>query len=139
MMKLVVNTHGKRDTNGIFKDCGARFLLGKGPKGIMATNIVSLLYITCKSSTEAKKIASFLLSKKLIACANVFPIASMYKWKGKLQNSKETVLIAKTKAGNYEKVKKTVSKMHSYETPCIMKLSAEANTPYYQWLMNEIK
>lgn len=105
----------------------------------MAINAISLVYITCKNNGEAKKIAKFLLSKKLIGCANMFPISSMYKWKGKRVNAKEIVLIAKTKPVNYEKIKKVVSKIHSYSVPCIMKIDAVANEPYYKWLMGEMK
>ena len=100
---------------------------------------IVLVYITNKNAAEAKKIAKALLRKKLIACANMFPITSMYKWKGKMTQSKEVVLIAKTKNGHYEEIKREVSKLHSYKVPCIMKLEAEANEPYYKWLMGEMK
>ncbi len=100
---------------------------------------ISLIYIICKNNAEAAKIAKALLSKKLIACANVFPIGSVYRWEGKIKNDKEVVLITKTKAQNYEKIKRAVSKIHSYEIPCIMKINAVANEPYYQWLMNELQ
>ena len=105
----------------------------------MAKNSITLVYITCKNNGEAKKIANALLNKKLIVCANVFPISSMYKWKGKTENTKEIVLIAKTKPMNYEKIKNAVSRMHSYSVPCVMKIDAVANEPYYKWLMGEMK
>ncbi len=106
---------------------------------LMTTNNVTLIYITCKNSNETKKIAKALIGENLIACANTFPITSMYKWKGKMENSKEIILIAKTKSMNYGKIKKIVSALHSYKTPCIMKISAVANEPYYKWLMGEMK
>ncbi len=105
----------------------------------MAANSIALVYITCKNAKEAKNIAKALLKKKLIACANMFPITSMYRWRGKIENSKEVVLIAKSKQENYEKIKREVAALHSYHVPCIMKIDAVANEPYYKWLMGEMK
>ena len=98
-----------------------------------------LIYITCKDKKEAAKIASYLLKKRLIACANIVPITSIYNWKKKLVNSKETLLLAKTKDSHYKTIVKEVQKMHSYKVPCILKLSAKANPLYQRWVDEEIK
>lgn len=88
---------------------------------------------------EAKKIISHLIEKKLISCANLFPVESYFRWKGKIDNSKEIVSICKTKKENWEKVKSEVKKLHSYETPCIIKLDAEANEDFASWVESETK
>lgn len=98
-----------------------------------------LVYITCKDEEEAVKISKHLLNKKLIACSNMHPIRSMYWWNGKIQDNKEFVIIAKTKEKNYEKIKEEVSKLHSYDVPCILKLNAEANESYDKWVDEEVK
>ncbi len=98
----------------------------------------TLLYIPTSSKREASKIAKHLLAKRLVACANVFPITSLYLWKGKIVNEKEVVLLLKTFAKNFTKVKKEVEKIHSYKTPAILKIPAEANEKYVKWLKNEI-
>ena len=95
---------------------------------------MTLIYITCKDKKEAEKISNHLLRKRLIACANIFPIKSMYWWKGKIENQKEVLVIAKTLEKNYEKIKKEVSKLHSYSVPCILKIDAEANESYGKWV-----
>jgi len=96
------------------------------------------VYITNPSEKEAKKIARHLLAKKLIACANIFPIKSMYQWKGKLADEKEFVLIAKTSSKNFEKVKKEVEKIHPYEIPCIARIPVSSNEKYFNWLKNQL-
>ncbi len=88
---------------------------------------------------EAKKVTSHLLQKKIIACANFFPITSSFWWKGKIDNSNEIVALLKTKKQNWEKVKSEIKKIHSYETPCIMKLDVEANKDYEDWIEDESK
>lgn len=97
------------------------------------------IYITNPSEKEAKRIAKHLLEKKLIACANIFPIKSMYRWKGKINYEKEFAMIAKTISKNFEKIKNEVEKMHPYKIPCIIKISVQANDPYSAWLRNSVK
>ena len=64
----------------------------------------------------------------------MFPIESMYWWKGKIEEESEIVILAKTKEKNYDKIKEEVSKLHSYDVPCILKLSSEANIDYENWV-----
>ena len=96
------------------------------------------VYITNPNEEEAKKIAKMLLDKKLIACANIFPINSLYNWQGKFCDEKEFVLIGKTIENKFIKIKDEVEKTHSYKCPCIIKLPIEVNEKYGEWLMGEI-
>ncbi len=98
-----------------------------------------IIYITHKNLKEAKKIVTHLLQKKLITCANFFPIKSSYWWKNKIENSNEIVTIIKTKKENWKKLKSEVKKIHPYETPCIIKFNVEANKDYELWINSEIK
>jgi periplasmic divalent cation tolerance protein len=56
-----------------------------------------------------------------------------------MQDEKEFVIIAKTTEKNYEKIKKEVSKIHSYDIPCIIKINAEANESYVKWVNEEVE
>jgi periplasmic divalent cation tolerance protein len=98
-----------------------------------------LVYITNPTEDEAKRIAKYLLDKKLIACANIFPIKSMYWWGDEVVSENEYVLILKTTEEKFEIVKNEVEKIHSYETPCIIKIKAEANEKYFKWLGDTVK
>ena len=98
-----------------------------------------IIYTTYPNIEEAKKITSHLLQKKIIACANFFPITSSFWWKGKIENSKETVALLKTKKENWEIVKSEIKKIHSYEVPCIIKMDVEANQDYEKWINEETK
>ena len=105
----------------------------------MKTGSLTLIYITNPSEAEAKKIAVHLLNNKLIACANLFPINSLYWWKGKIKDEKEIVLLAKTTEENFEKIKKEVESIHSYSIPCVLKIPAEANERYSGWVKGETR
>lgn len=98
-----------------------------------------MVYITCKDNAEARRIAKHLISKRLIACANIFPVKSMYRWKGKFVDGKEIVIIGKTLKSRFEKIKKEVKKMHSYDIPLIVMLEARANNDFEKWVWGEVK
>ncbi len=98
------------------------------------------IYITHPTKVEAKKVALYLLKKKLIACGNILgPIESIYPWKGKIANEKEFILIVKTLNKNFNKVVTEVEKIHPYTTPCIVKIPVSSNKKYFDWLISEIK
>ncbi len=86
---------------------------------------------------EARKVATHLLKRRLIACVNYFPITSAYWWNGKIENSREIVSLVKTKPEHWTKIKSAVKKIHPYTTPCIMKMNVTANKDYEQWIRKE--
>ena len=98
-----------------------------------------LIYITVSNEEEASKIAKYLLNKKIIACANTFPIRSIYKWNDKINDEVEFVLILKTLNKNFEKVKKEIEKIHSYDVPCIIKIPVSSNEKYFDWIRKEVR
>jgi periplasmic divalent cation tolerance protein len=97
-----------------------------------------LVYVTCRDRAEAERIAEHLLKKRLIACANMFPIESMYWWKGKITGDNEFAILGKTIEEKFPEIKKEVKKIHSYEVPCIIKWSAEADEGFLAWLTKEV-
>ena len=101
--------------------------------------ILSIVFLIYSLYVRKEKIAKILLKKRLIACANIFEIESFYWWQKKIERAKEFVLIGKTIEKNYKKIKKEVEKIHPYEIPCVLKIKAEANEKYLNWLEGEIK
>lgn len=95
------------------------------------------VYITNPTKREAEKIARHLLEKRLIACANIFPVESLYWWKRKIEKAKEFVLIGKTKEKNYRRIIKEVEKIYSYSIPCVAKFPVDFNEKYKKWLIRE--
>src|SRR3990167_5851436 len=94
---------------------------------------MALLYVISKDKKEAEKISMHLLRKRLIACANIFPIKSMYWWKMKIVKDSEVAVIAKTSSKNFRKLENEVKKLHSYTIPCVLKIDAIANKEYQEW------
>lgn len=99
-----------------------------------------LIYLTCRDKREAKKISQHLLKKRLIACSNVFPIESYFWWKGKIERSREVVLLAKSLEKKFEEIKKEIKAIHSYEVPLIEEIKVDqVNKAYLKWLKDEVK
>ena len=97
-----------------------------------------IVYITHSSEENAQKIADQLLQKKLVACANIFPIKSMYWWNETIENENEYVSIVKTIPENWGILQKEITAIHPYEVPCIMKIVAEANEEYEKWIYSMV-
>ena len=98
------------------------------------------IYTTCKNKKEAIKVSSYLIKNKLAACTNMFSINSLYRLKNKLVYNKEYALIIKTKNTKFNKIKNEIKKIHSYTTPCILKINInKVNKEYLLWLNKEVK
>lgn len=102
---------------------------------------IRFFYVTTDNQKSAKKIAKILLKEKLIACANILPkMTSIYRWKGKLEESHECVLILKSNKKNSKKIIARVKQLHTYEVPCVLSLSIEdGNQDYIHWLESSLK
>ena len=97
-----------------------------------------IIYVTHPDEASANKISSELIQKKMVACANIFPMQSAYWWQGNIENEKEYVSILKTIQENFDKVKNEIEKVHQYEIPCIMKIEVSANEAYENWIRDSV-
>ena len=83
--------------------------------------MVAIVYSTIDNIQDAKRIANDLVENKLVACVNILPkIESIYRWKGKVEESKECVIIAKTVDKNVKSVISKIKELHPYELPDIV-------------------
>ncbi|MDP2917622.1 MAG: divalent-cation tolerance protein CutA [Dehalococcoidia bacterium] len=93
------------------------------------------IYITAKDESEAREIGVKLVAEKLAACVNFFPVHSIYRWRGKIEEAGEIALIVKTRAGLVDRVIKRVKELHSYKVPCIVSWAIDkGNTDYLGWI-----
>ena len=100
---------------------------------------IALAYITVPSKAKAQELVQDLLEQRLIACANIIPMESMYRWKGTIERQAEHLIIAKTLPELAHDLKKAVQMLHAYEVPCILNLVAEANESYYSFVFQALK
>lgn len=100
----------------------------------MAEYIVIL--VTAEHENQAQEIAQALLKEKLIACANIVDhVHSMFFWKNKLDQAQETMMILKTRADLFNRVRDCILALHSYNVPEIIALPIIAShDPYLKWI-----
>lgn len=89
------------------------------------------VYSTFGSKKEAEKIGEGLVQKKLAACVNIFPINSIYRWRGKVVKEKEFAMLIKTKKLNFDRVEQFILENHSYDTSCILEIPIGRITSKY--------
>lgn len=99
----------------------------------------SLIYVTCPSVDEARKIGRALVEQKLAAAANVLPgMETCYRWQGKIETANEAVLILKTGKGRVAEAVARVRELHSYSMPCAVELPVLSGNPLYlDWIRAE--
>lgn len=96
------------------------------------------LYVTTGDEDEAERLARLAMENELAACANIWPITSVYRWEGKICQDAEHALLLKTRKELTEPLMKLVEEHHSYDCPCMVALEwKEAYGPYALWVEAE--
>jgi periplasmic divalent cation tolerance protein len=98
-----------------------------------------VFYVTHPDEGTAHDISAHLLDKRLIACANIFPIQSAYRWSGAVQREGEWVSVLKTKTALETALEDALRALHPYDTPCFMRFEARANAEYERWIEEVVR
>lgn len=95
---------------------------------------------TAGSQEEARKLAQALVERRLAACVNIVPrIESIYRWQGKVETAEEWLLIIKTQAQAFERVRDAIKELHSYELPeCVMLEVSGGSQGYLEWIAENV-
>ncbi len=99
-----------------------------------------VVLITAPQGEKARVIAKTLVEEKLAACVNLVPeIASTYWWEGKVEEAKESLLIAKTDKLRVKALTKRVKALHPYSVPEVISLRIkEGNRDYFRWIADSV-
>lgn len=99
------------------------------------TNSYAVVLTTAKSLEDARQIAQKVLSERLVSCAQLLPINSLYTWKGEVVEEGEVLLLLKTRQELYAELERAIVSVHSYETPEIVLLPIIQGLPaYLDWI-----
>ena len=96
---------------------------------------------TAANKEEAVKIAKSLVKKKLIACCNIIPeVISVYKWKNKMHEDNEVLMIMKTETELFGHIETEIKKLHSYDVPEIICIPiVNGSQDYLDWVDEQTK
>lgn len=94
-----------------------------------------VVYITA-SGENAKDLATALVREKLAACVNRIPgVESTYTWEGRVERDTEDLLIVKTRADLFDRLKERVQALHGYDVPEIIAVPIAAGSEsYLEWM-----
>lgn len=99
-----------------------------------------MVFSTCGSLEEARRIARAIVEARLAACAQVMPeIQSIYRWKGAVEESAEALILFKTTAEKLAEIEKGIAALHSYDTPEIVAVPVSGGAErYLAWLRDSV-
>ncbi len=102
---------------------------------------VVFVYMTTRDTEEARRIGSDLVRGRMAACVNVIdPMHSLFWWDGKVQEERETVLIAKTSEDRVTELTERVKSIHSYDCPCIVVIPVTyGNDAFLKWIHEQTR
>ena len=97
-----------------------------------------LLVLVTAPHGQAEQIASELVKPGLATCINVIPMVnSFYRWQGKLQQDRESLMLIKCPAASYTALEERVLAVHPYELPEIISVSVSGGLQaYLGWIVN---
>ena len=100
-----------------------------------------LVLSTFPASISVKDIAEILVNEKLAACINIIPeVQSVFRWKDKVDNAPENILIIKTTLNLYDVLERRIKELHPYELPEIIAVPIEKGlTEYLNWVSENTK
>lgn len=102
-------------------------------------NNYGIIFVTVGNETEAQNIAKSLVEEKLVACVNLFPLTSIYRWQEEICCDAEWQLIMKTDLSLFSSLEHRIRELHSYEVPEIIALPlVNISQPYLNWMQNNL-
>lgn len=88
---------------------------------------------------RARSLARSLVERRVAACVNLVPgVRSVYRWKGRVEEARETLLVAKTSAARLPALLAAVEELHPYEVPEAIALAVDGGlAAWLDWVRQE--
>jgi periplasmic divalent cation tolerance protein len=97
-----------------------------------------LIVVVTSVGTEeqALDVAHALVRSRRAACVNIVPnVHSVYRWKGRVCDDGEMLLIVKTRASQFDGVRETIHRVNTYELPEILGYRVDMASPgFAAWI-----
>ena len=103
----------------------------------MSTDL-RLVLTTEADQIKAGVLAEQLITRRLAACVTLMPVQSCYHWQGGVERSQEVQLLIKTCPQRLEQLLSALEALHSYDTPEILHMAAQAGAAYAAWALDAL-
>ncbi|MBZ5588529.1 MAG: divalent-cation tolerance protein CutA [Acidobacteriia bacterium] len=98
---------------------------------------ISVVVTSVGTEQQAVEISEELIARRLATCINLVPcLRSIYRWKGKVCEDTEYLLLIKTRRALFGAVTEAIREIHSYELPEVLEFpvgNAEPN--FHRWVV----
>ncbi len=95
----------------------------------METSSFVLILTTCDQREPLEAMARQLVEQRLAACVQIGgPVTSIYRWQGKIEQTSEWQLSAKTLDSQRAAVAELIQGLHPYEVPALIALPFSAES-----------
>ena len=102
---------------------------------------ITLVMTSVGTEQQAVEISEELIARRLATCINIVPcLRSIYRWKGKVCEDTEYLLLVKTPKRLFDRASEAIREFHSYELPEILGFpitAAEAN--FHRWILEMVE
>lgn len=91
---------------------------------------------TVGTEVQANHIAEELVLRRHAACVNIAPVhRSIYRWKGKVCEDSEYLLLVKTLESEFSAVESAIRELHNYELPEILSFRVDSGEGHFlEWI-----
>lgn len=86
---------------------------------------------TVGSEDAAARLAHSAVERRLAACVQSSPIASVYRWEDEIQEDLEVLLLFKTASDRVAALREYIQEQHEYEVPEILELPVSGGSAGY--------
>lgn len=105
----------------------------------MASTAHIAVVTTLPSREQALALGRVLVEQRLVACAQVSAVESVYIWNGAMQQEPEFRLLCKTTAARWADVEAAILVQHPYVLPAIHACALDAVNPVYgAWIAEHV-
>jgi len=102
---------------------------------------ITVVMTSVGTEQQAVEISEELIARRLATCVNIVPcLRSIYRWKGKICEDTEYLLLIKTPKRLFERVSAAIREFHSYELPEILAMPVSvAEESFHRWILQMVE
>ncbi|MFI9237264.1 divalent-cation tolerance protein CutA [Streptomyces sp. NPDC053079] len=103
-------------------------------------NECAVVTTTTDSEDKAQALAAGVVEGGLAACAQVYPIGSVYRWEGKVESAREWRIDFKTRSALVDELTAFLVGKHDYDTPEVIAVPVTGgHAAYLAWVTAETR
>lgn len=98
-----------------------------------------MVLVTAPDAATAESLVRRLVDERVVACGNILPVTSIYRWEGAVEHTPETLVIFKTDEAGADRLVRRVPELHPYEVPEVLVLPVEGgHRAYLEWVHSNV-